>query len=305
MTARSSPGRRLPRYRRAAVPPQMLLTDRDETVVQLVHELRFATREQVQALAFSPTTTSACKRRLTLLYHNRFLDRRLIPLRSAFGANRAVYCLDSRGAALLRLHRGGPIAWRPADNDRELFFIEHLAAANDFRVIMTLACRRLGLKFEWTDERALRVAAARRQTRDRTAMSVIPDGHFFLTDAADRRYGFALELDRATVGEKPFKQKIKALQEWKLSGAYRRELGSDSLRVLFVVARDKRDPLRLRRIKAWTEAVGGGSLFWFGSREAVGPHRVLETPAWLVARRDTLHPLFEQGQLAGCAARDN
>jgi hypothetical protein len=145
-----------------------------------------------------------------LLYHNRFLDRRLIPLRSAFGANRAVYCLDCRGAELLRLRHGGPIAWRPADNDRELFFIEHFVAANDFRVIVTLACRRFGLQFEWTDERALRVAAARRQTWNHTAMSVIPDGHFFVTDAARRPYGFALELDRATVEEK--RLALRALQ---------------------------------------------------------------------------------------------
>jgi hypothetical protein len=175
-------------------------------------------------------------------------------------------------------------------------------AANDFRVIVTLACRRFGLQFEWTDERALRVAAARRQTWDHTAVSVIPDGHFFVTNAAGRRYGFALELDRATVEERPFKQKVKALQEWKSSGAYRRDLGSDSLRVLFVVAGNKRDPNRLRRIKAWTEAAGGGSLFWFASLEALGPVNVLETPVWRVAGRETLHPLFEQGQLAGCAA---
>src|SRR4051812_26402571 len=74
---------RLPRYRRAASPPAMLLTDRDQDLIRWVAELRFATQEQLQGLLFSPKATSSCKRRLTLLYHNAYLDRRLIPLHSS------------------------------------------------------------------------------------------------------------------------------------------------------------------------------------------------------------------------------
>ena len=105
--SRSSPRQeaRLPRYKRANLPPPMFLTDRDEQLIEWVYRLRFPTQEQLQALLFRPSTASSCKRRLTLLYHNRYLDRRLIPLRSAFGANRAVYCLDRRGAELLGFRR--------------------------------------------------------------------------------------------------------------------------------------------------------------------------------------------------------
>src|SRR4051794_38941409 len=89
---------RLPRYKRAEQAPAMRLTERDQQIVAWVSELRFTTQEQIRQLLFTPQTASSCRHRLTLLYHNRYLDRRLIPLRSRFGANRAVYCLDKRGA---------------------------------------------------------------------------------------------------------------------------------------------------------------------------------------------------------------
>ena len=99
MTIQSSDRKqnRLPRYKRAEQPPRMLLTPRDQEIIRWVYELRFATQEQIQQLLFTPSTASSCKRRLTLLYHNGYLDRRLLPLRSRFGANRAAFCLDKKG----------------------------------------------------------------------------------------------------------------------------------------------------------------------------------------------------------------
>ena len=114
-------------------------------------------------LCFSaPTTASSCKHRLTLLYHNGYLDSALIPLRSTFGSNRAVYCLDKRGAELLKLRlKTGRFEWRPADNDREIYFLQHTVESNDFRVYATLAARILDASLVWTDERELRSRAMR------------------------------------------------------------------------------------------------------------------------------------------------
>ena len=47
---------------------------------------------------------------------------------------------------------------------------------------------------------------------------------------------------------------MRALGEWKLSGQYAKRYGTESLRVLFVVAPNDRDPHRLGRIKRWCEA---------------------------------------------------
>ena len=136
----------------------MQLTERDQDILSLAQDYRFVTREQVQALLFTPAATSACKRRLTLLFHNGYLGRQLLPLRSAFGANRAVYFIDKRGAAVLDLlEKTGPAdaVWRARQHFREELFLRHLVASNDVRVAVSLAAQRQELGLEWTDERTL------------------------------------------------------------------------------------------------------------------------------------------------------
>ncbi len=302
MTDILSSGRRrerLPRYKRALTAPPMLLTPRDQDIIRWVYELRFSTQEQIQQLLFTPSTASSCKRRLTLLYHNGYLDRRLLPLRSQFGANRAAYCLDKRGAQLLAFDEKtghAQIAWRPVDNDRELYFLEHTLASNQVRICATLAAREQGFDLVWTDERTLKSAAMRDFVRDPRQkderLAVIPDGYFQLASNG-APIGFALELDRGTVEEKPFKTKIRALGEWKVTGAYRRRFGTDSLRVLFVVTPTNRDPHRLERIKAWAEAERGQSLFWFASLSDLRTDTIFDKPVWRVAGRDGSFALFD------------
>jgi len=283
-------GGRLPRYKRAEAMPPMQLTARDEQIVRSVYEVRFATQEQLQLLLFTPTTASSCKRRLTLLYHNGYLDRRLIPLHSRFGANRAAYCLDRRGAELLAFldKTGPPLSWRPRDNDREFYFIEHTLGSTEVRICATVASRHFGYDLVWTDERSLKSRAMRDLVPDPKhpgeRLAVVPDGYFQLSTSAGLQC-FALELDRATVEEKPFKAKVRALGEWKVTGAYRRRFSTDSLRVLFVIASTARDPHRLARIKAWTEAEGGESLFWFAHLSDVTPTNIFHEPIWQVAGR--------------------
>lgn len=301
MTMASSdrkPGR-LPRYKRASVPPKMLLTHRDEQIVRWVYGLRFATQEQIRQLLFPPSTISSCKRRLTLLFHNGYLDRRLLPYRSRLGASRAAYCLDRRGAELIAFREGttpNKLDWRPADNDRELYFLEHLVYSNDCRVCVTIAADDDKYGLVWTDERTLKTRAMRDLVTDPkhpdTTLAVIPDGYFQL-GIGQSSLGFALELDRATVEEKPFKAKVRALGEWKVTGAYSRRFKTESLRVLFVVAPNERDPRRLNRIKLWTEAEGGQSLFWFAALADLSPQTVLRKPIWQVAGRSGSYALLD------------
>src|SRR4030042_6993972 len=101
MKTASPERRRVPRYRRAASPPPMQLTARDIRVVSLVHQMRFLTREQIQRLEFAPSTASYCKRRLALLYHHSYLERKFIPTPGSLGSTRAIYCLTSKGARLI------------------------------------------------------------------------------------------------------------------------------------------------------------------------------------------------------------
>lgn len=292
---------RLPRYRRASTPPPMQLTARDIRVVTWVYEMRFLTREQVQNLEFSPSTASYCKRRLALLYHNGYVDRKFIPSVGSFGSTRAVYCLTTKGARLVAHEMGSELRvldWRKRSTHRELYFLKHTLGINDFRICMIRAADHLKFALDWTDERTLRRLEARDYVADPkiagSRLAVVPDGYFRLArDGAE--VGFALELDRATVEEKPFKAKVRTYGEWKRSGLYRKRYGLNSLRVLFVLAPNPRDPHRLARMKRWTEAEGGRSLFWFASLDALAPMSILEARIWQVAGRDGRFALLNGG----------
>ncbi len=296
------PATRLPRYRRASAPPPIQIVERDIAVLRWVHEMRFLTREQVQRLEFAPTTGSYCKRRLSLLYHHGYLERKFIPAQGSFGSTRAIYCLAAKGARLVAHELKTDLAsldWRPKDNDRELYFLRHTLAINDFRISVTLASQHHALALNWTSDRVLR----RRQVRDYVPdpkheaekLVIVPDGYFKLRHKWEEM-AFALETDRATVEEKPFKAKVRAYGEWKLSGAYQKRHATPSLRVLFVVDANKRDPHRLERIKRWAEAEGGRSLFWFAMLDDISPQTIMKAPVWQVAGRDGRYPLLTGGE---------
>ena len=78
---------------------------------------------------------------------------------------------------------------------------------------------------------------------------------------------------------------MRALGEWKLTGAYRKAFHTESLRVLFVVSSFERDKRRVERIKTWTEAEGGENLFWFAALNDLSPAALFRDRIWLVASR--------------------
>ena len=295
-----APPVRLPRYKRAVSPPPMQLTARDVRILTAASDMRFLTREQIQELLFSPSTASYCKRRLALLYHNAYLDRIYVPALNSFGSTKAIYTLAPKGASVVARDRKvdeRELDWRARHNDRELYFMRHTLAINDFRIALTLAAQEPGLAVSWTDERALK----RREMKDYVddpkhqgrQLVVVPDGYFTIDHGGHNR-GFAVEIDRATVEEKPFKQKVRAYGEWKVSGTYERRYGTKSLRVLWVVADVSRDSTRLERIKRWTEAENGRSLFWFAMLDELTPESVLDGEVWRKAGSEVPYALLSR-----------
>jgi hypothetical protein len=280
----------------------MQLTERDVRILRLVADFRYMTREQVEKLEFSPTTISYCKRRLSLLFHNGYLERRFLPLRGVFGAARAYYVLDQRGTGvlmtLLALTRA-ELDWRPRDGRREPLYMEHTLRINDMRVLLILAARRAALELRWIDERELKRRARDHRVPDplhlNERITIIPDGYFTLGN----RWSFALELDRGTVEEVPFKRKVRGYGEWKTSGLYTRSFGTSSLRVLFVVADSRRDPHRISRIRRWTQSAGGGSMFWFAALEELGADALLFEPEWIDASREGRRSLLDRTVVDG------
>lgn len=276
----------------------MQVTARDVRILNAASDMRFLTREQIQELLFSPSTASYCRRRLALLYHNAYLDRIYVPALNSFGSTKAIYTLALKGASVVARDRKvdeRELDWRARHNDRELHFMRHTLAINDFRVAVTLAAQERGLTVSWTDERALK----RRKMKDYVAdhkhqgyqLVVVPDGYSTIEERRHKS-AFAVEIDRATVEEKPFKEKVRAYGEWKVTGTYERRYAIKSLRVLWVIADVTRDSTRLERIKRWTEAQGGRSLFWFAMLDELTPETILSAAVWQKAGSDTRHALL-------------
>jgi hypothetical protein len=233
-----------------------------------------------------------------LLYHNAYLDRIYVPALNSFGSTKAIYTLATKGASVVARDRKvdeRELDWRARHTDRELYFMRHTLAINDFRIALTLAAQERGLTVSWTDERALK----RREMKDYVddpkhqgrQLVVVPDG-YFTVEHGRHKNAFAVEIDRATVEEKPFKEKVRAYGEWKVTGTYERRYAVKSLRVLWVIADVTRDSTRLERIKRWTEAEGGRSLFWFAMLDELTPDSVLDGEVWQKAGSEGAYALL-------------
>jgi hypothetical protein len=225
----------------------MQVTPRDLQIVKLVAEFRYATGRQVQDVLFAPGSKSSVNDRLSKLYQHAYLERHFLPLREAFGAARPYYTLDRRGADALAEVMEIPryqLDWRPRDGRREPLYMEHALRINDVRALLLVAARSAALELEWTDERELKRRAKDHRVPDplrpNEQITLVPDGYFSISGSS-----FALELDRGTVEEVPFKRKLRGYARWKGSGGYFNSFGTNSLRVLFVVTDARRDSRRL------------------------------------------------------------
>jgi hypothetical protein len=290
----------------------MTLTQRDRRIISWVYKMRFLTREQIQRLEFSPTTTSYAKKRLMLLYQHGYLDRRPLPMGTGFGSSKPLYCLDSDGADWLahawKMERS-ELDWTPRDNEASTYFMQHLLDINDFRITATLAAQKKGWPLEWTDERTLKRAEMKDYVTDPeggTRIAVIPDGYFSLYQVPikgqPRRASFALEIDRGNMEPRPWKRKVRGYITWWATGQYQARYQTQSLRVLTVVsaARRARDDTHERqlierhvdKLLSFTEQAGGQRMFWFAAAHMLDEDTLFDEPIWSVATSPGRHPLI-------------
>ncbi|MBM3302427.1 MAG: replication-relaxation family protein, partial [Deltaproteobacteria bacterium] len=98
---------------------------------------------------------------------------------------------------------------------------------------------------------------------------------------------FFLEIDRATLENKRWREKVQAYQAYTESGKYTERYGTTSLRILTVTTGQK----RLSNLKRTTEAAGGGGMFWFTTLEQAQAEQILTVPVWQVAGQKGLQTL--------------
>jgi hypothetical protein len=276
----------------------LVLTGRDEAILQSVWDLRTVTRAQLQRLHFggeagtpAARAVSTCIRRLGLLrVHGLLLARRLPTGRSA-GATPLVYSLGPRAVPLLaeRLDVDRSLIERRQRQDARLawLFFEHRQAITDVRIAFTAACRARGYTLNWRSDEDL-AAARQTVTVDGRRLAVRPDAYVVVElDGTGRRTAFFLEVQR-TSRPATFRRKAAAALAYWQSGAYTAYFGARSLRVLTVVE----SAAQIEYLRTSVAELGGGPLFWFAPRGAV----IAEPfgPCWVVSGMEGRQRLLDE-----------
>lgn len=258
-------------YVRPKRPRPIIIQARDRAVLAEVFRHRYLTAEHLRALVFSQATLRAVNRRLRALWEHRFLAREWLPFvlgRPGTRARRArpLYCLDRRGAALIRDELGlapGDVPKTRAENARGFATLKHHLVATDFLVSLTVATRKGPLALvEIEREEELRSRAGRLPGRGPSVMS---DGAVTLRYGDGRVMTFHLEVVRAATrsGNASIKEKLERYVAFHHQGGFRRVFGHERVRaVLFATT----TPERAEHFRALAATLRHGQrLFWFGA----------------------------------------
>lgn len=294
--------KRLPRFERSAVAP-MQLTERDRTVIRLVHRHRFLSSRQIIALVGD--SQLQVLRRLKLLYHHGFLERPRAQLQyyATPGTRPMVYGASAKGAMLLKQELGDSQLW--SENNRTVgqIFLEHALLVSETMVSLELACRKHGIRLLYENELDFPVVKQPFQWRVKIAsgmnLGVIPDRVFALeytdhTGKAERAY-FFLEADRGTMPvvrkqltQTSFRRKLLAYEATWASKIHQRHLGIPRFRVLTVTT----IPARVRSLLlACSQLKRGHGLFLFADTSVL--EKDLFSPVWHNGKTGALSPLLD------------
>jgi len=238
---------------------------------------------RVEQLFTGKNTTNE---RLKRLYQHRFLERRWLPVEYGQGMSQAIYLLGERGADLVAERQGidrGAVGWQKSHNRVGSPFLEHSLMINDVRIAFTVGAQAAGYEVNtWVGEDELKAVGDHvyipSQNGGQRKVAVIPDGYLVL-NLGHKQAHFFLEIDRATLSNKRWRERVRAYLVYTQSGRYTERYGTRSLRVLTVTTGLK----RLANLKHSTEDAGGHAMFWFTTLRDTTPDRVLGQPIWQVA----------------------
>jgi hypothetical protein len=322
--------KRLPITRRVRPAKNTPLTDRAKDIIRAVGTYRRLTSWQIERLFFPPgpngELNSQCKMWLRRLFHDEYLYRSYQKSYPDEGRLPLVYCLDTKGVALLSEDDEFELTYKPSRADVRSEPLAHDLATNDVRIAIDQSIERHGWELvQWIPEWVLKdpkharfdrvpvnVAAEGDPERILT-LRVIPDGYFVIRAPGEQgelvKFHHFLETDMGTesnVGK--WYRKVKAHRAYTTPGPvvqttpegkhgrspspYERRYGTTSLKILTVTTSE----VRLAHMKAATEAAGGKGRFWFTTHAQVQQADPLTDPIWQLAGRDGCYAVIPQRQ---------
>ena len=324
-----------PKYRRAESPPPMRFQARDGQIIETIYEFDgVMAKRQLKRLFWAGSSERAMEKRLSLLYHNGYLDWPGMGQWRSEPIPEPVCWLGWKGALWLAGQRGASVEPPEKLNESQLRRLEralreaglrwvreprwsqlpHDLAINDVRIELVSALDELPqLTLErWVTEGAFAAemdvvaytingqsGGARPRKR-----GVRPDGYFVIYDRERAARGqpararFLLEVDNTTHDLASFgREKVLPGIAYLKDPAYELRFGVNAGRWLVVTLGTER---RLRSLMDRARQVGGADagLFWFTTFRELAAANPLCAPIWRQAGRDEPFALF-----SGAASR--
>lgn len=260
----------------------MRLTDRDKRIVEAVYQMRFLTSEQVKQMEFEKGSITACRRRLTLLFHNGFLSDASKPKTAGYGSSKRIYCLSKKGADLIsHLYsekEAREIKWNDKQNKVEAFFIEHTLRLNDVRIAFAKSVLETkDYDLFWFNESEVKSWKEKVDDPENSGknLAITPDAFLYLIGKDKKAYYF-LEIDRATESNRRWRDKIRGYVEYVKSGKYQARFKTEALRVLTVTTSKE----RLANLLKTTQSVENAYFFLFTTFDQIKSKNIIFQPVW-------------------------
>ena len=289
----------------APAPKPLLLTPRDEEILQAVYHYRFMTALDVAHLLFRPTYLPYVRSRLARLAggkdleFNTYLCRFQMPA-SVTGNKERIFTLGEKGRTLLQ-GLGRPVNWhfRPG---RLKFFSYSAILHHLFLTRFLVACQYWGKTSEDYSllEQRISYDLARvppkvtlTEKKKQITLTVIPDA--WVLFAKDRRkYAVIFELDRGMEYQEKFKQHVRGRIEVIRSGKYQEVFGVPGVIISYLTTGQTPEyrTTRMKTMNAWTREVlaelnlkNWGEIFRFTAVEFDSLYdqksSLFEEPVWL------------------------
>jgi hypothetical protein len=224
----------------------LVLTERDQKIIQAVWKYRFLASSQIKELFFG--SKSKADRRLRELYDHGYLDRIAIP--QVQGRGELVYALCDKGAELLVRENGlarKDLKWSRQKNKIQPQFLQHELNLAQFRMAVEKSIYLLpnAKLLYWLSGEEIK---AKFQTRfsaheygrsNKRDSGLRPDAYFGIETDKGKLY-FFVEIDRGTESLKVIQKKIELYFNAYSKGLFEQSMGVKKFRVLFVVEDEKR-----------------------------------------------------------------
>lgn len=270
----------------------LVLTERDQKIIQAVWKYRFLASSQIKELFFG--SKSKADRRLRELFDYGYLDRIAIP--QVQGRGELVYALWDKGAELLVRESGlarKDLKWNRQKNKIQPQYLQHELNLAQFRMaveksVYLMPDVRLLFRFsgdEVTAKLRTRYSAAEYRN-NKKRQSLRPDACFGI-DAPKGKLYFFVEIDRGTESLRIINTKLELYSAGYSKGSFEQSLGIKKFRVLFVGD-------TARRMATLLQVAGETSchfLFWFTTLDSIATNPPLSTSVWTMAGNPELTAL--------------